>query len=108
MADEFDLDSLTTDYVAALQQKDELYQQIKPVNKQIKGIEKRIKEYMRDNNIGTLVVGPNEFSTQTSKRLKISEEDLLELLPEGTDIESFMQESSSISKKRKREEPQEG
>ncbi len=99
----FDFDTLQTEYIAALQKKDELYQQIKPINKEIRGMEKRIKEHMRNNNLETLIVGPNEFTTQTSKRLKITEEDLLELLPEGTDIESYMQENSSISKKRKRE-----
>lgn len=107
MSESFDLDSLSTDYVQTLAQKDELYQQIKPINKRIRDIEKQIKTYMRENDIETLVVGPNEFSTRTSKRLKISEEDLMELLPEGTDIENFMQESSSISKKRKVEASEE-
>ena len=70
----------------------------------LREMEKQVKAYMRDNDLETLVVGPVEFTTRTSKRLKITMEDLEDILPEGTNIEDYMQENSSISKKRMREQ----
>ena len=101
---EINIDELQTAYTSKLAERDAIYQQVKPITKEIKDMEKQIKMYMRENDLETLVVGPVEFTTRTSKRLKITMEDLEDILPEGTNIEDYMQQSSSISKKRMREQ----
>ena len=103
---EFDLDTIETDYVNLLTQREQVYSQLKPVNKGIREIEKKVKSYMKENGVESMILGPNEFTTKTNKRLRISVDDLETLLPEGTDIESYMVSNTSISKKPRREEEQ--
>ncbi len=101
-----DIDDVKSKYIQKLQDRSILYEQMKPINKEIKQLEKSIKTYMTENDIESLVVGPHEFTSQTKKRLRITVEDLQEILPEGVAIDDFLHESSSISKKRtKRETP---
>lgn len=98
------IDELKSDYAAKLSERNVLYEQMKPISKELKKIEKQIKEYMKENEIDSLVVGPHVFESQTRKKLKISIEDLESILPEGVAIDDYMHTSSSISKKRKKEE----
>lgn len=94
------IDDLQATYIAKLDERKVIYDQLKPINKEMKALEKQIKEYMRENSIDSLVVGPHEFVLQTRKRLSITVEDLEGILPEGVAIEDYLKESSSISKKR--------
>ena len=98
---EINIDELQTAYTAKLAERDAIYQQVKPITKEIKEMEKKIKTYMRENDLETLVVGPVEFTTRTSKRLKITMEDLEDILPEGTNIDSLEKHTKIIEKQTK-------
>ena len=101
--------SLETRYNELIAQRKEAYDSIaetlKNIKNEIKDIETKVKNHMRENDLETLEFGNSVFSTRQSSRVKITADELADLVGDGTDITDFIHQSSSISKKRRRTEP---
>lgn len=97
-----DIEEIKTKYIALNEQKEEILIQLKPISKELRGLEKDIKTYMTDNGLESLVVGEHLFEAVSRTSLRITPEDLEEILPEGVDLQQYMKERNSITKKRKK------